>query len=56
MSKRTQPTASIAALEDELDYLYLRHVLVTNLIKALEVYAMASPKDSPDGENGKASA
>jgi hypothetical protein len=38
--KTPPPCSSIAALRDELEYLYLRRLLVENLIRAMEVYTL----------------
>lgn len=44
MVKKTPPhCSSPATLREELEYLYLRRLLVENLIRAMELYTLLGP-------------
>lgn len=42
MSPKKTPSLTLtnAAVKEELEYLYLRHLLIDNLIRSIEVYAL----------------
>ena len=44
MAKKNPPPSRKAALREELEYLYLRRLLVDNLIRAMGVYTMLGPE------------
>ena len=56
MSKKTPPPTPISNLEEELECLYIRRLLVINLIKALEIYALGISSGAETSDGGEAAA